>query len=233
MRPHPSTSQSSGIRLLRGHTPPNPDRAGTSRCHSGEIPTAAAPKTPHDNGYPCVLRAGSGKLGTKATSTTTITLGVTREREKKGSCRAHRCCRSPATVASYGFCCADELLEGFVGTSRLLSFGKVFNGGVTGCQLWLLMRCFKTTNSCYLHAVLTGAKLATINYYYNGNMSRGYHQHISRKADQVGKNTAHERYSCRFGDATKGTRTSNVNQAHGNHRLFARDRPRKRRNTNP
>lgn len=78
----------------------------------------------------------------------------------------------------------------------------------------------------------TGAKLATINYYYNGNMTRGY-QHISWRADQVGKNTAHKRYSCRFGDATKGTRTSNINQAYGYHRLFARDRPRKRRNTNP
>lgn len=42
---------------------------------------------------------------------------------------------------------------------------------------------------------LTGAKLARTNYYYNRNMTRGYHQHISWKADQVGKNTAHKRYS--------------------------------------
>lgn len=46
----------------------------------------------------------------------------------------------PATVASHGLCCADELVEEFVEKSRLFPFDKVFNCGVTSCQLWLLMR---------------------------------------------------------------------------------------------
>lgn len=79
-----------------------------------------------------------------------------------------------------------------------------------------------------------GAKLASTNYYYNGNMTRGYHQRISWKADQVGKNTAHKRYSCRFRDATREIQNKvTSNKAHRNTGLFARNRPRKRRNTNP
>jgi hypothetical protein len=40
-------------------------------------------------------------------------------------------------------------------------------------------------------------------------MTRGY-QHISWKADQVGKNTAHKRYSGRFGDTIKEVRTTPI-----------------------
>lgn len=132
-------------------------QAGTSRCHSGETPTAATlPKSATDNGYPMrsAWRAGAPAWQGPATASTTGGWLAGRCRPKRrGSCRAHRCCRSPATVASHGWCCTDELVEavcGGVGGRLQLLRGR----GFTASQKSWRDHVLKMSNSCSLHAVL-------------------------------------------------------------------------------
>jgi hypothetical protein len=134
--PHPRSHKAQGTRTIQDQKPfpslwesaclrevgRKSQQAGSPRCHSGEILTAAtSTKNATDNGYPCAWRAGSQKAPRsraihshhrQSTEPFWLAPNVRKRRVLPRTSRL----QIAATVASHGLCCDDELVE-FVGTS--------------------------------------------------------------------------------------------------------------------